>query len=145
MRLRRYGVVLAGTLFLFFGSSWDGDSAEEVRAGDQIRATYEIDLAGFTLGEFGLTATFQGTSYELQAKGRFSLLRGRLYSGAGTTKSAGKLREAGPEPSAFSVSYKGGGKKEQRHISFAHGDVSQVSITPRKKPSRRRLPTPGAV
>jgi len=58
--VRRYGAVFVGTLFLFCGSVRDGGSVEEVRAGDQILATYQVDLAGFNLDEFRLTATFQG-------------------------------------------------------------------------------------
>jgi hypothetical protein len=118
----------------------------EVKAGVEgirlrkILATYQVNLAGFNLGEFRLTATFQGPTYEMQGNGRFSLLAGRLYSGTGITTSTGKLTKAGPEPSSFSLSYKGGGKKDQRRMSFADGGVSQFSITPRKKQSRRRVP-----
>ena len=138
--MRRYGVLFVGILLLLCGSSRDGGSAQEIPAGGQILATYHIYLAGFNLGEFRLTATFQGSNYKMQGKGRFSILGGLLYRGSGTTKSTGKLTKAGPEPSMFKVSYRGGGKRQQRRMSFADGAVSQVSITPRKKQNPRRVP-----
>lgn len=103
-------------------------------------ATYAVELAGFNLGEFRLSASFQGSTYEMQAKGRFSILTGWFYSATGTTTSTGHLTKAGPESSTFTVSYEGGGKKERRRMSFADGAVSQVSISPQKKQSRRRVP-----
>lgn len=132
--------MLASTLLLFCGSSRDAGSAAEIIARGRIWATYEVALAGFNLGEFRLSASFQGPSYEMQAEGRFALLTGWFYSASGTTTSTGRLTERGPEPSAFSVSYEGGSKKEQRRVSFADGAVSNVSIIPAKKQGRRRIP-----
>ena len=140
MALGRPCAILASTLLLFCGSSKDAGSAEEVIARGRIWATYEVALAGFSLGEFRLTASFQGPSYEMQAEGRFALLTGWFYSASGSTTSTGRLTEDGPEPSTFSVRFEGGHKKEHRRVSFADGAVSKVSITPRKKQSHRRIP-----
>jgi hypothetical protein len=123
MILRRSSSFLVGILLLLCGSLSDAGSAEEVLARGQIWATYDVDLAGFNLGQ----ARFR--------KGRFSLLAGQLYSGAGTTTSNGKLAKTEPEPSFFTLSYEGGGKREQRRMSFANGAVSQVSIAPQKRQS----------
>ena len=140
MTLRRSGLLLTAILLLFCGSSRDAGSTEEVPPEGQISATYRIDLAGFDLGEFHLSAKFKGSTYEMQGEGRFSLLVGGLYSAAGTTTSTGRLTKMGPESSTFTLSYEGGGKKEARRMSFAGGAVSQVSITPPKKQGRRRVP-----
>ena len=140
MGVRRYGVVVLGALLIFCGPSGDHGWAQKTRAGGQILATYRVDLAGFSLGEFHLTVTFQGIAYEIEGNGRFSLLAGALYRGEGVATSAGKLTKAGPEPATFTLSYKGGGKKERRRMEFADGAVSQVSVVPRKKESRRRVP-----
>ena len=44
------------------------------------------------------------------------------------------------EPSRFTVTYKGGKKKEERRISFVDGAVDQVSIVPPKKQNPRSVP-----
>jgi hypothetical protein len=140
MILRRSSSFLVGILLLLCGSLSDAGSAEEVLARGQIWATYDVDLAGFNLGQARFRARFQGSTYQLQGKGRFSLLAGQLYSGAGNTTSNGKLAKTEPEPSFFTLSYEGGGKREQRRMSFANGAVSQVSIAPQKRQCRRCAP-----
>jgi Protein of unknown function (DUF3108) len=76
----------------------------------------------------------------MQGEGKFSLLAGLLYKASGTTTSTGKMTKMGPEPSRFTVSFKGGDKKEVRRLRFADGAVSKVSITPRKKLNPRHVP-----
>ena len=93
-----------------------------------------------TWANFHLTAKLKGREYELQAKGRFSFISGMIYRASGKTESAGKLSRVGAEPSRFTVTYKGGSKREERRLSFADGAVDQVSIVPRKKPNPRSVP-----
>jgi hypothetical protein len=116
MILRRSYSFLVGILLLLCGSLSDAGSAEEVIARGQIWATYDVDLAGFNLGQARFRARFQASTYQLQGKGRFSLLAGQLYSGAGTTTSNGKLAKTEPEPSFFTLSYEGGGKNSVIHF-----------------------------
>jgi hypothetical protein len=85
------------------------------------------------LGEFHLAIDFQGRNYEIEGKGG-SRLAGALYRGSGNAASTGTLTKAGPQPSSFTVSYKGGGK-EQRRMSRRRSR-QPVTIVPRKKPSR---------
>jgi hypothetical protein len=118
-----------------------GSLAAEGPARDQIRATYRVDLSAFNLGELHLTASFNGSAYEMQAKGRFSLITGMFYRVSGKTMSKGELSKAGPRPTRFTVSFESGSKKERREMSFANGAVSDISIVPRKKQNpRRRVP-----
>ena len=140
MGVRGYGVLFLGGLLIFCAPSRDPGWAEQAPAGAQILATYQVELAGLSLGEFHLAIALQGLNYEIEGKGRFSLLAGTLFRGAGNAESTGTLTKAGPQPSTFNLRFEGGGKKEQRRMSFADGAVSQVSIIPRKKPSRRRVP-----
>ena len=100
MALWRRCLVLASTLLLFCGSSRDAGSALEIIARGHIWATYEVALAGFNLGEFRLSASFQGSSYEMQAEGRFALLTGWFYSATGTTRSTGRQDMEAPETGA---------------------------------------------
>jgi hypothetical protein len=107
--------------------------AEEAGERFQLSATYGVQLSAFDLGDFHLTAKLKDRSYELKGRGRFSLLTGMLYSASGKTESRGRLLKDGAEPSRFTVTYKGGDKREERRLSFDDGAVDQVSITPKKK------------
>lgn len=138
--MKGYGALFFGALLIFCGPLRDRGRAEPAPAGGQIAATYRVDLAGLSLGEFHLAIAFQGLNYEIEGDGQFSLLAGMLYRGAGMAASAGKLTKAGPQPSSFNLSFEGGGKREQRRLSFAGGAVGQISIIPRKKQGRRRVP-----
>jgi Protein of unknown function (DUF3108) len=138
--VRTHNLVLAGALALLCVLPRGAESASDVPTQGQILATYNVDLAGFSLGEFRLNARFQGSSYQIQGEGSFSLFIGSLFRSGGTTTSAGKFRKVGLEPSSFTVSFEGGGKKETRRLSFADSAVSQVSILPPPRGGRRRVP-----
>lgn len=142
MSMKRYGAIFFCTLIVVWGSPGDYALAEDFPSRSTLLATYRVDLAALNLGEFHLSAKFNGSEYELRAKGRFSLLAGIIYRASGVTRSTGKLTKAGPEPSSFRVSYQGGGKREQRRIDFANGTVSDVFILPprKKKNPRRSVP-----
>jgi hypothetical protein len=140
MTSKRHGLFLAVFLLVLLGSERGGGSAEERFAQGRILATYEVDLASFSLGEIHLSAKLNGGSYEMEGEGRFSLLVGGLYRGSGTTASTGRLTKGGPESSTFALSFEGGGNKEARRLSFANGAVRKVSIIPPKRQGRRRIP-----
>lgn len=112
----------------------------EVPTEGRILANYQVDLAGFSLGEVRLSAKFQGSSYQMEGKGRFSLFLGRTYKSSGSTASAGRFAKGGIEPSSFNLSVKNGDKRESRRMSFARGAVSQVTFIPQKKIGKRRVP-----
>jgi len=138
MRARRYGVVLVCLLFaaLLPGRS-AGEPAEPVAG--RIVATYDAGLAGINLGEFKVTATFAGSAYEMAAQGRFSLLAGLLYKGAGETTSNGTLTGANPQPARYRLSYEDNKKRQKLDMRFERGAVADVRIVP-DKPRRRDVP-----
>ena len=138
--MNKFGVALTGILFLLAGLPGDAASVEASRAQVKIVATYDVTLASFSLGEFQLKARLKGPSYRMQGEGRFSLFLGRVYKSSGTVASTGRLKKLGPESVSFVVSYEGGGKEEERRISFNSGDVTDVTIVPPKKRGRRRVP-----
>jgi len=116
MRVTRHGVIFVSMLLVYCIAFRNGGSAEEASRIGQVLATYRVDLAGFNLGEFQLTVDLKGSAYALKASGRFSILGGMLYQGAGTTSSTGTLTKSTPEPSRFDVDYDDGGEREQRSI-----------------------------
>jgi hypothetical protein len=139
--VRAFSGGLVGLLLLWCSWPSHAASAKDVPTQGRILATYEVDLASFNLGEFRLNAKFKGSSYEMQGDGKFSLFLGRVYKSSGTATSTGTLTKAGPESSSFTVSFEGGDNKEKRRLSFAGGDVSNVSIVPPKKGvGRNRVP-----
>ena len=75
MNKRRLAVVALGALLGLSSSLLAEEQFERV----QIAATYRVSLAAFNLGDFHLTAKLKGQAYELQARGRFSLISGMIY------------------------------------------------------------------
>lgn len=138
--MKKFGVALAGVLLLVSGLAGDVASVEASPAQIRVVATYDVALAGFSLGEVRLTARFKGPSYRMKSEGRFSIFLGRTYKSSGTAASDGRLTKVGPETVNFVVSYEGGDKKEKRRISFENGDVVDVTIVPQKKRGKRRVP-----
>ena len=138
-RIARIGA-LAGLLLLACGASQAENAASQAAATSKLQATYDMSLGPFDLGDFQLTASFDGPQYDIQAKAKFEILKGLLFRGGGTTRSAGVLTEKGLEPSVFEVSYKGGDQKELRTMRFADGAVSDFSIVPAKKPNPHDIP-----
>ena len=140
MAAREYRFIVLVILLILGGSCRHEASAEDVVSGADIRAAYRVTLAGISLGKFHLNAELKGTDYELNAKGKFSLLAGILYEASGNTSSSGTFTKEGPRPSKFTVAYRGGKKKEQRELRFDDGVVSDISIKPKKRTSRRAVP-----
>jgi Protein of unknown function (DUF3108) len=109
-------------------------------AASRIVAVYRVALAGFNLGDFRLTTTFSGPSYEMRGEARFSILEGLLYDWRGTTASKGRVTSSGPEPAMYALSYVGGSKSEQLRMTFGGGAVTDISIIPNKRPNPRTIP-----
>lgn len=138
--MRIFGVALAGVLLLSAGLGRSGDAAETFPAEGRIVATYDVALAGFSLGELRLDARFAGPSYKMKGEGKFSLFLGKTYESGGSAASAGRLGGQGPEPASFVVSYQGEDEQEERRITFNGGDVKDFTIVPPKKPGKKRVP-----
>jgi hypothetical protein len=132
MKMRRYGVVLAS---LAFAGLVPGLSAGQEASPNPSRLVLEYDagLAGISLGEFKVIATFAGNAYDMRAQGEFSLLAGLIFKATGETASNGTLTGARPQPARFTLKYVGSKKSEERRIDFDGGAVSDVSIVPQKK------------
>jgi hypothetical protein len=111
-----------------------------IATASQVVAIYRVELAGFNLGDFRLTAKFHGPDYEMRGEARFSILQGLIYEWHGTTASTGKMTSAGPEPEMYALNFQGGDKGEQLRMTFADGAVNQIAIFPNKLPNARTIP-----
>jgi hypothetical protein len=110
------------------------------RGTTQITANYGVYWAGLHFGDVRLDITVRSSDYEMKGEGRFSVLGGLIYEWRGSTTSAGNLRTSGPKPSLYTLSYSGGDKHGDVRISFADGTVSDVSISPKKRPNPKNIP-----
>jgi hypothetical protein len=138
--VRTFGVALAGALLFSGGLAGNAAAAETFPAQGRIVATYDVAVAGFSLGELKLDARFEGPSYKMKGEGSFSLFLVKTYKSGGTAASTGRLRNRGPEPASFTVNYESDDKNEERRISFRGGDVKDFSINPPKKAGKKRVP-----
>ncbi|MGD9502099.1 MAG: DUF3108 domain-containing protein [Methyloceanibacter sp.] len=138
--MKRFGVALAGILLLSAGLAGNGETAETFPAKGRAVVTYDVAVAGFSLGQVQLDARFEGPSYKMKGEGKFSLFLGKTYESGGTAESAGRLRSRGPEPVNFVVNYEGDDKEEERRITFNGGGVKDFTIIPPKKPGKKRVP-----
>ena len=133
-------VIVLVLAVLLCGAQYELCAARESSQRLELAATYRVEFGAFNLGDFHLTATLEGPKYKLKAKGKFSVVGGMIYRASGKTEATGKLAKSGAEPSRFSVTYKGGSKKEERRFNFVNGAVDQISIVPSRKPSPRSVP-----
>ncbi|HEU4476704.1 MAG TPA: DUF3108 domain-containing protein [Methyloceanibacter sp.] len=131
MRLTRQRALIVCLLLVLGAAAPHRSPAAD--ASGRITATYRVDLAALHLGDFNLIASINGTAYEVEANGRFSLLAGMLYRASGRTMSEGELSKAGPQPAKFTLSFDNGRKKERRKLRFRGGAVQDISIVPKKK------------
>jgi hypothetical protein len=138
--VRTFGVALAGALLFSGGFVGNAEAAEAFPAAGRIVATYDVAVAGFSLGELHLDARFEGPAYKMKGEGKFSLFLIKTYKSEGTAASTGRLRNQGPEPASFTVNYESGDKNEERRISFKGGDVKDFDIIPPKKAGKKRVP-----
>ena len=107
----------------------------------KIVAVYQVELAGFNLGDFRLTTTFRDDGYEMRGEGRFSVLQGLIYSWRGVTAGKGRVTSSGPEPAMYAFSYSDSAKMGERlRLTFSEGNVTGVSIVPNKRPPPRTIP-----
>lgn len=111
-----------------------------VGTASRITAVYRVALAGFNLGDYRLTTTFNGDNYEMRGEGRFSILEGLVFRWTGSAASRGKVTGSGPTPSVYAMSFKGGDKSGQLRMTFNGGAVTEVSMVPRKKPNPHVIP-----
>jgi hypothetical protein len=107
----------------------------------RITAVYRVEIGGFNLGNFHLTTTFRGDDYQMRGEARFTVLQGLLYEWRGLTSGTGRVTSTGPEPSTYAFSYSDSAKAAERlRMTFEEGDVTDVSIVPRKRVSSRVVP-----
>jgi hypothetical protein len=137
MNLRPIGICLVVAATLFSGRALAEGAGQDATT---ITANYGVYWAGLRFGDVRLNITVSGSRYKMKGSGRFSVMGGLIYEWRGTTTSAGELTKSGPKPSLYTLSYSGGDKHADVRISFADGAVSDVSMSPKKRPNPKSIP-----
>lgn len=106
----------------------------------KISAVYKVRFAGMPLGNFRIASNVSGDQYSLSGQAKLTFLTGMIFELKGGSASSGTVSEAGPNPAAFSFSFKT--KKGQGNLvmKFSGGAVSHVASQPPLKPSPKAVP-----
>ena len=94
-----------------------------------IRALYEINFNGFTVGSFEFQSQAESESYTLTANAQFSLLLG-AFSWKGATRSFGSIADHGPLPASFAFDFKSTMRGGSTRLGFTGNTVTSVTNLP---------------
>jgi Protein of unknown function (DUF3108) len=133
--------LLASLLLIATGALSKGAVAEDAnRSTTQITANYGVYWAGLHFGDVRLLISLHNAEYQMKGDGRFSVLGGLIFDWRGNTMSKGKLKNSTPTPSLYTLRYSGGDKRGDVRVSFAEGGVSEVALSPKKRPNPKNIP-----
>ena len=113
-------------------------TASGAHAQNTVKASYDIQLAGLSIGSAELGGTVGPASYALNLNGKYSVL---IYSGTVNTSASGQVANGKPVPSAYSHVVKTG-KTFSTQIGFQGGNAREASVTPPLPPEQQegRIP-----
>src|SRR4051794_21157241 len=117
------GALLGG---LFAGSA--ASSAAEIWPAN-MRALYEINFNGFSVGTFEFQSQAESQSYTLAANARLSVLLG-AFTWAGDTRSFGMIVNQAPKPASFTFDFKSNLRAGSTKLGFSDGTVTDIANLP---------------
>jgi hypothetical protein len=94
-----------------------------------VRALYEVNFNGFTVGTFEFVSQSEEQSYSLTGNAQLSLLLG-AFTWIGETRAFGLIANQTPSPAAFSFDFRANTKTGSTKIDFANGAVLDVRHSP---------------
>jgi uncharacterized protein DUF3108 len=95
-----------------------------------VRAVYEVNFNGFTVGTFEFVSQAEEQSYTLTGNAQLTLLLG-AFTWVGETRSFGLIANETPRPAAFSFDFRTNNNKSgSTKIDFANGGVFDVRNSP---------------
>jgi hypothetical protein len=104
-----------------------------------IRALYEINLNGFSVGTFEFASQAESESYTLAANARLSILLG-AFTWAGDTRSFGMIVNQAPKPASFTFDFKSNLRAGSTKLGFSDGNVTDISNLPLTVPTVPIIP-----
>ena len=94
-----------------------------------VRAVYEVNFNGFTVGTFEFLSQSEDQSYTLTGNAQLSLLLG-AFTWVGETRTFGLIANHIPKPAAFTFEFRANSKTGSTKIDFANGAVFGVKHSP---------------
>jgi hypothetical protein len=94
-----------------------------------VRALYEINFNGFTVGSFEFQSQAESQSYTLTGNAHLSVLLG-AFSWAGSTRSFGMIVNQAPKPASFSFDFKSNLRAGSTKIGFSDDAVTNIMNVP---------------
>jgi Protein of unknown function (DUF3108) len=95
-----------------------------------VRAVYEVNFNGFTVGSFEFVSQAEEQSYTLTGNAQLTLLLG-AFTWVGETRSFGLIANESPRPAAFSFDFRTNNNKSgSTKVDFANGGVFDVRNSP---------------
>src|SRR5262245_22748672 len=94
-----------------------------------VRALYEVNFNGFTVGTFEFLSQSEDQSYTLAGNAHLTLLLG-AFTWVGETRTFGLIANQTPKPAAFTFEFRANSKAGSTKIDFANGAVFGVKHSP---------------
>ena len=110
-----------------------------------LKVSYDITLAGLTLGKADLSSSFSGSKYEMEGRAKLTGLAMILTGGKGEASASGTLADAAPpRSSSFAVVSKTSDNQRSVRMGLKSGRVAKVEIDPPLEPRPDRVPVKAA-
>lgn len=104
-----------------------------------VRAVYDINFNGFSVGAFEFQSQSEEESYTLTGNAQLTLLLGAL-TWTGETRTFGLIANQAPKPAAFTFDFKANSKVGFTKMGFADGAVTDVTHSPPPVPKSGIVP-----
>ncbi len=104
-----------------------------------VRAVYDINFNGFTIGSFEFQSQSEDRSYTLTGNAQLTLLLG-AFTWIGETRAFGLISNQLPKPAAFVFDFKANSKTGSTRMGFADGAVTDVRHSPPPVPKPGTVP-----
>jgi hypothetical protein len=104
-----------------------------------VRAVYDVNFNGFSVGSFEFQAQAEAQSYTLSGNATLSILLGAI-TWTGETRSFGLIVDEAPKPAAFSFDVKAGNRATTTKMGFSDGSVTDVMHLPPVPPKVGIIP-----
>jgi len=108
--------------------------------GQTLKVTYDLSLAGLSLGKADLVLSFKGKKYQMQGNAKLTGLAMILTGGKGEASASGTLAGAGPRSTSFAVVSKTSDNQRSVRMGLKGGHVADVEIDPPLEPKEDRIP-----
>jgi hypothetical protein len=130
--------VLVG-LFCVLALGAGGVNAARAEEWPNVRAVYDVNFNGFTVGSFEFQSQSEEESYSLVGTANLSLLLGAI-TWIGETRTFGLIADRLPKPAAFTFDFKSTSKTGSTKLGFDDGTVTSIAHVPPAPPKTDIVP-----